>query len=30
MWDPQFHSYAARYRVIRYNVRGFGRSPAAT
>jgi 3-oxoadipate enol-lactonase len=30
MWDPQFRRYAAQYRVIRYDVRGFGNSPAAT
>jgi pimeloyl-ACP methyl ester carboxylesterase len=30
MWDDQFASYAKSYRVIRYDVRGFGKSPAAT
>jgi len=30
MWDPQFRRYADHYRVIRYDVRGFGRSPAAS
>src|SRR5579862_1914879 len=30
MWDDQFAAYAKSYRVIRYDVRGFGKSPAAT
>jgi pimeloyl-ACP methyl ester carboxylesterase len=28
MWDDQFAAYAKSYRVIRYDVRGFGKSPA--
>jgi 3-oxoadipate enol-lactonase len=28
MWDPQFDTYAAKYSVIRYDIRGHGRSPA--
>jgi 3-oxoadipate enol-lactonase len=27
MWDPQFESFAARYCVVRFDARGFGRSP---
>jgi 3-oxoadipate enol-lactonase len=30
MWDDQFAAYAKSYRVIRYDVRGFGKSPAST
>jgi pimeloyl-ACP methyl ester carboxylesterase len=26
MWDDQFHAFAQHYRVIRYDVRGFGES----
>jgi pimeloyl-ACP methyl ester carboxylesterase len=26
MWDDQFHAFAKHYRVIRYDVRGFGKS----
>lgn len=26
MWDPQFEYFAQRYRVIRYDMRGFGKS----
>lgn len=26
MWDPQIDSFAARHRVIRYDMRGFGKS----
>lgn len=26
MWDDQFHAFAQHYRVIRYDVRGFGKS----
>jgi pimeloyl-ACP methyl ester carboxylesterase len=28
MWDPQFESYAKQYSVVRYDIRGHGRSPA--
>lgn len=30
MWDPIWPQLTAAYRAIRYDVRGFGRSPAAT
>ncbi|HEY7325173.1 MAG TPA: alpha/beta hydrolase [Streptosporangiaceae bacterium] len=30
MWDPIWPAVTSSYRVIRYDVRGFGRSPAAT
>lgn len=30
MWDEQFTHFSKSYRVIRYDVRGFGKSPAAT
>ena len=30
MWDDQMDAFAARYRVVRYDARGFGRSGAAT
>src|SRR5262245_29889307 len=30
MWDRQFSDLAKKYQVIRYDVRGFGQSPAAT
>jgi 3-oxoadipate enol-lactonase len=26
MWEPQWEEYAGRYRVVRYDLRGFGRS----
>ncbi len=26
VWDPQWEAFAARYRVLRYDLRGFGRS----
>jgi len=29
MWDDQFHAFAKHYRVIRYDVRGFGKSELA-
>ncbi len=27
MWDPQMEAFSRRYRTIRYDLRGFGRSP---
>jgi 3-oxoadipate enol-lactonase len=30
MWDQQFQLFSKTYRVIRYDVRGFGKSPAST
>jgi pimeloyl-ACP methyl ester carboxylesterase len=30
MWDPLWPALTSAYRAIRYDVRGFGRSPAAT
>jgi 3-oxoadipate enol-lactonase len=27
MWDDQWHLYSRRYRVIRYDTRGFGGTP---
>ena len=30
MWDPVWADLTARFRAIRYDVRGYGRSPAAT
>src|SRR2546428_3176283 len=30
MWDDQFPVFAQRYRVIRYDARGFGKSSAST
>jgi pimeloyl-ACP methyl ester carboxylesterase len=30
MWDDQFESFAKRYRVIRYDLRGFGKSAFPT
>jgi pimeloyl-ACP methyl ester carboxylesterase len=28
MWDPQWRTLAGRHRLIRHDMRGFGRSPA--
>ena len=30
MWDPQFESWSRKNRVVRYDVRGYGRSPTPT
>jgi len=30
MWDPQFESWSKQYRVVRYDVRGYGRSAVPT
>ena len=30
MWDDQFQFFAQKFKVVRYDVRGFGQSPAAT
>jgi 3-oxoadipate enol-lactonase len=30
MWDPQFESWSKKYRVVRYDVRGYGRSADPT
>jgi len=30
MWDEQFALFSKSYRVIRYDFRGFGKTPAAT
>lgn len=29
MWEPQWSEYSKRFRMVRYDMRGFGRSPAA-
>jgi pimeloyl-ACP methyl ester carboxylesterase len=29
MWDPQWGTYAEQHRVVRYDMRGFGKSPPA-
>jgi pimeloyl-ACP methyl ester carboxylesterase len=30
MWDTQFDEFAKQFRVVRYDLRGFGKSPAPT
>lgn len=30
LWDEQFHEFARRQRVVRYDLRGYGKSAAAT
>ncbi len=30
MWDREFHKYSKKFRVIRYDIRGYGRSSRAT
>jgi pimeloyl-ACP methyl ester carboxylesterase len=30
MWDAQFEEFAKEFRVVRYDLRGFGKSPAPT
>ena len=30
MWDPQFEAWSKKYRVVRYDVRGYGRSATPT
>ena len=29
MWDEQFEFFAQKYKVVRYDMRGYGQSPAA-
>jgi pimeloyl-ACP methyl ester carboxylesterase len=29
MWEPQWAEYSKRFRIVRYDMRGFGQSPAA-